>query len=262
MKDDDQLGDRMKSYERATEIRLDPTLPIIARIDGRAFSAFTRGCEKPFDAKVSGAMRAAASYLVEQTHAKIGFVQSDEITLIWLNKSGGSVFFDGRVLKLCSVLASMAAVRFDRSFGGTRLPSFDCRVWQVPSETEAANTLLWRALDARKNSVSSACRAHFSAKAMFRKGQADMREMLAGVGVDFDTAYPAEDRHGVFFRRVSGEREIEDEVWAKIPPSHRPASRVVTRSWVEAVNMPFFGEIGNREAFIFDGEAPLRTNKG
>lgn len=256
VRSEDEFGDRMKAYERATETRLDASLPIIARIDGRSFSTFTRGCEKPFDARVSGAMRAAAAYLVEQAHAKIGYVQSDEITLIWQNADGGSIIFDGRVLKLCSVLASMAAVRFDREFGGERLPAFDCRVWSVPSQVEAANTLLWRALDARKNAVSSACRAHFSAKKMHKKRQADMRDMLAGVGVDFDAHYPAEDRHGVFYRRVTGEREIDDETWRKIPEAHRPETRLATRSWVEAIPMPFFGDVTNRVAVVFDSADP------
>lgn len=252
----DELGDRMKGYERATETRLDPSSPIIARIDGRAFSTFTRGCKKPFDARVSVAMRAAAALLVEESHAKIGFVQSDEITLIWHNVDGGSMLFDGRVLKLCSVLASMAAVQFDRSFGGERLPTFDCRVWQVPTQEEAANTLLWRALDARKNSVSSACRAHFSAKSMFRKSRTEMRAMLASIGVDFDRAYAAEDRHGVYYRRVTGLREIDSEAWGRIPDRHKPDNRMVTRSWIEAIAMPFFGDVKNRAAVIFDNAAP------
>lgn len=252
----DDLGDRMKAYEQLTETRLDPEMPIIARIDGRSFSTFTRGCDKPFDSRVSGAMRATCAYLVEQSHAKIGFVQSDEITLIWQNSDGGSVFFDGRVLKLCSVLASMAAVRFDREFGGTRLPSFDCRVWQVPDQTEAANTLLWRAFDARKNSVSSACRAHFSAKKMFRKGRSEMRAMLASVGVDFDASYPPADRHGAYFRRVTKERWLDDETWDAIPEKHRPESRFVMRSSVEEIPMPFFGDVRNREAVIFCAAHP------
>lgn len=256
MRAPDELGDRMKAYERATEVRLDPALPIVARIDGRAFSTFTRGCEKPFDTRVSRAMRAAAKHIVEKSHAKIGYVQSDEITLIWQNAEGGSIIFDGRVLKLCSVLASMVAVRFDREFGSNRMPAFDCRVWQVPSQEEAANTLLWRALDARKNSVSSACRAHFSAKKMHGKRQADMLDMLASVGVDFDTAYSVEDRHGVFFRRVTCERQIDDETWEKIPEKHRPNSRLAMRSLVEAIPMPFFRDVTNRAAVIFNGDAP------
>lgn len=257
----DELGDRMKAYERVTDVRLDTSMPIIARIDGRAFSAYTRGCNKPFDARVSGAMRATAAYLVEQSHALIGYVQSDEITLIWINEDGGSIFFDGRVLKLCSVLASMAAVRFDREFRGQRMPAFDCRVWQVPSKEEAANTLLWRALDARKNSVSSACRAHFSAKAMHGKDQDDMRAMLASAGIDFNVTYPSEDRYGVYYRRVSGEREIDDETWDAIPEKHRPPSRIAIRSWIEAIDMPFFGDVANRADVIFNGAAPEQKER-
>jgi tRNA(His) guanylyltransferase len=258
---DDEMGDRMKGYEAvATRERLDPSLPICARIDGRAFSGFTRGCERPFDARVSGAMRETTKYLVDETHAKIGYVQSDEITLIWQNTDGGSVFFDGRVQKLTSVLASMAGVKFYSVYGGNRLPAFDCRVWQVPSQEEAVNVLLWRAFDARKNAVFSAARAHFSPKQMHLKRQPDLRAMLASVGVDFDTHYPAEDRHGVFYRRVTGQREMDDATWAAIPERHRPASRDVVRSWVEPISMPFFGDVANRVDVVFNGAAPTATD--
>jgi tRNA(His) guanylyltransferase len=250
----DEMGDRMKAYERATAQRLDPCLPILARIDGRAFSAFTRGCQKPFDPRVSGAMRATAAYLVEESHARIGYVQSDEITLVWQAEEGGSVFFDGKVLKMASVLASLAAAKFNQVFGGERLAAFDCRVWQVPNQMEAANTVLWRCMDARKNSVSSACRSMFSAKKMHKKNQADMRAMMAEAGVDFDSAFDADDRHGVFFRRVTGEVEIDDETWAKIPEKHRPATRLAVRSWVDQVPCPYFGDVENRVGFIFARE--------
>lgn len=252
----DALGDRMKAYEAATDIRLNTSLPICARVDGRSFSRLTAKFRKPFDSRISGAMRATAAYLVEQTHAKIGYVQSDEITLIWQAAQGGSMFFDGRVLKLASVCASMASVKFHGVLGGDKLPSFDCRVWQVPSQTEAANVLVWRALDARKNAISSACRSHFSTKQMYRKDQTEMRKMLSSAGVDFDTDYPAEDRQGAFFRRVTGQRELDDETWARIPENRRPPTRWVVRSWVDSVKMPFFTDVTNREAVVFDGAVP------
>lgn len=257
----DKFGDRMKEYEAATDARLNVALPICARIDGRSFSRFTRGCDKPFDARISNAMRETAKHLVDQTHAKIGYVQSDEISLIWQAKDEGSIIFDGRVQKLASVCASMASVKFHSVFGGEKLPAFDCRVWQVPSQTEAANVLVWRALDARKNAVSSACRAHFSAKQMHGKGQADMRGMLVSIGIDFDAHYPADDRHGVFFRRVTGERKIDDETWLSIPEKNRPESRTVTRSWVDKIDMPFFMEVTNREAVIFDSAPPSQKER-
>lgn len=254
----DEFGDRMKAYEAvATSNRLEPSLPICARIDGRSFSMFTRRCEKPFDARISNAMRATCAWLVNETHAKIGYVQSDEISLVWQNTEGGSVFFDGKVQKMTSVLASMAGVKFYSELGGDKLPAFDCRVWQVPSQTEAANTFLWRALDARKNAVSSACRAYHSAKKMHRKSRLEQIQMLADAGIVFETAYPEEDRHGVFFRRVSGEVEVDDETWSRIPEKHRPESRLAVRSWTEQLKMPFFGDVKNREAVIFDAAEPI-----
>lgn len=257
----DALGDRMKVYERATAQRLDPAMPIIARIDGRAFSKFTRRYAKPFDLELSAAMRETCAYLVRETHAKIGYVQSDEISLVWQAEPGGSMFFDGKVLKMASVLASMAAVYFFDCLKPNGLPAFDCRVWQLPDRTEAANTILWRAMDARKNAVSSACRSMFSAKAMHGKRRSDMIAMMAENGIDFDAAYTAEDRHGAFYRRVSGMVEIGADELAKIPERHRPKNAMVTRSWVEQLPMPFFGNVTNREDVIFYAAAPASPRK-
>ena len=53
----DLFGDRMKAYEAVeTDRILDASLPIYARIDGRSFSAFTRGMQRPFDERMTGAM--------------------------------------------------------------------------------------------------------------------------------------------------------------------------------------------------------------
>lgn len=255
----DEFGDRMKAYEAVGDTRLDVHLPICARIDGRSFSKFTRNYDRPFDARISHAMRATAAYLVEQTHARIGYVQSDEISLIYMAETPeSSVFFDGRVQKLCSVLASMAAGKFMRELPDEpRIPSFDARVWQVPSRTEAANVLLWRAQDARKNAISMACRSMFSAAQMHGQGQADMLAMMESVGVDFHSAYPAEDRFGVFCQRKTELRELEDAVWDRIPERNRPDSRMVVRSRVVALDLGYFGGVMNREAVVFEGADPV-----
>ena len=52
----DELGDRMKLYERATDARLMRRLPVIARLDGRSFSKFTAKAEKPFSSLFEGIM--------------------------------------------------------------------------------------------------------------------------------------------------------------------------------------------------------------
>ena len=45
----DSLGDRMKEYENVTRTYLTRRLPVILRLDGKAFHSFTKGFEKPFD---------------------------------------------------------------------------------------------------------------------------------------------------------------------------------------------------------------------
>lgn len=45
----DSLGDRMKAYESASSNTLPSRIPLIMRLDGRAFHTYTRKMEKPFD---------------------------------------------------------------------------------------------------------------------------------------------------------------------------------------------------------------------
>ena len=162
----DDLGDRMKGLEaQETARRFIPGLPIYARIDGRGFSKFTRGMARPYDDRMSTAMIETTKELVKQTHATIGYVQSDEISLVWIPGEGSPGWFDNKTMKMTSVLAGLATAAFIENVMQyfnhwmdlvAKLPHFDARVISMPSTTEAANMLLWRNLDATKNAVSMA----------------------------------------------------------------------------------------------------------
>jgi len=43
----DSLGDRMKRYENVSKVSLVRRMPVIIRLDGKAFHTFTRGFMKP-----------------------------------------------------------------------------------------------------------------------------------------------------------------------------------------------------------------------
>lgn len=44
------IGNRMKTYyEGIWNVRLPMRMPVIIRLDGRAFHTLTKSCEKPFD---------------------------------------------------------------------------------------------------------------------------------------------------------------------------------------------------------------------
>jgi tRNA(His) 5'-end guanylyltransferase len=259
LKDTDEFGARMKAYEAVeTARKLDPMLPIYARIDGRAFSAFTRGMERPFDARMTAAMVETTKYLAHKTDARMGYTQSDEISLVWLaDKPESDVIFSGKVQKMVSVLASMAAAKFatviPAEFAG-RLPHFDCRVFQLPSKDEAANAFLWRAMDARKNAISMVAQSKFSHKALFGQDQKAMLAMLADLGIDFES-FPASFRRGSFIRRDVTERELSAEELARIPEKHRPTGPVM-RMDMKVLDMPPFNKVSNRVAVIFDAAEP------
>lgn len=267
--DKDDFGDRMKAYEAVEAARvLDPTLPIYARIDGRSFSRFTRSMDRPFDARMTAAMQRATMTMIEKTHARIGYTQSDEISLVWhADGADSEPLFGGKVFKLTSVLSSLATAAFTHAlpdcFGAfwpelqDEMPHFDCRVFNLPSRVEAANAFLWRAMDARKNSVSMAARAHFSAKQLHGKDQRDMRAMMADAGTDFESVYAPCFKWGSWFRRETYERAFTTEELARIPEQHRPApDALVTRHRIAQIDMPEFHTVQNRVEVIFDGAEP------
>jgi len=263
LKDTDDFGDRMKAYEAVeTARKLNAHLPIYARIDGRTFSTFTRGMRRPFDLSMTGAMIETAKYLLHATHARIGYTQSDEISLVWLADGPESdVFFSGKVQKMVSVLASMATAKFVTVIPAEyrdRLPHFDARVFQLPSKEEAANTFLWRAMDARKNAICMVAQSRFPAKTLHGKDQAAMLAMLADVGVDFEADYPTCLRRGTFICRKLTERLLTDEELAQIPESRRPTGPVM-RAHYAVLDMPPFNKVANRVSVIFDGEDPVLT---
>jgi tRNA(His) guanylyltransferase len=222
------LAERMKSYESAEAgRRLLPLVPAMARLDGRGFSRFTRDLARPFDERFSRLMIATCRWLVRETHALVGYTQSDEITLTWYAVGpDAQVFFDGRIQKMVSQLAALATAWFNRQLPnylpaeyGERLPTFDARVWNVPNLTEAAQCYLWRERDATRNSVSMAAQAVFPHAELLGKTSRDMRWMLLERGVDWE-AYPTFFRRGTYVRPMVVERPFTVDTGEAPCPSH------------------------------------------
>ena len=265
----DALGDRMKLYEVIeTQRRFNPAKPIYARIDGRGFSKFTAHMHRPYDTMMSEAMVATTKFLVAETHASMGYTQSDEISLTWapISYENGEIFFDGKVQKMVSVIAGMTSSFFTRhcmnsyylaGHAQARLPHFDCRIFQLPDETEGANAFVWRALDARKNAISMAAHAFFPHKALQGKSGREKLAMMEEKGVFFD-AYPDFFKHGTFVRRITEERELNAAELARIPEKHRPApGQLVVRSAVRDLELGDILNVTNREDVIYHHADPI-----
>lgn len=265
----DDFGDRMKDYEgREASRKLIPTLPICVRLDGKGFSKFTKGLARPYDERLSRLMIDTAKFLVKESNACVGYTQSDEISLIlWEPEYKSQVYFDGKVQKLCSVLSSMATAFFNKGLAEAipekkdYMALFDCRVWNVPDLNEAANTLLWRELDASKNSISMAASHYYSHRELEGKSGSEKQEMLFQKGINWND-YPAFFKRGVFVKRkqVIGNRPLTDEEIQSLPPLHnarKDKTLKITKLEVIELDMPPFSKVANRVEVIFEGETPV-----
>lgn len=259
----DALGDRMKMYEMAESGRkLLPLVPVLARIDGRAFHSFTHGMRRPFDPDFSAAMIDTTVALVEETCACMGYTQSDEITLAWHSTDLKSqIWFDGRICKMTSQLAALATLKFFRLIADRmpqycdREPTFDARVWSVPNRTEAANVFVWREWDATKNSISMAAQEYYSHNELHGKNGSDKQEMLFQKGVNWND-YPAYFKRGTYVQRRKTSRPFTIAELEKLPPKHHARENpglVVERHDVTILDLPPITSIEDREALIFGG---------
>lgn len=264
----DSLGDRMKLYEGIeTSQQFMPTLPIVVRLDGRSFSSYTSGMDKPFDPRMAGAMIETTKELVAETNAVIGYTQSDEISLVLYSDNVDSqVWFDGKKFKIATCLASFCSVAFYRRITATcpekatsPVPTFDCRAFNVPNKVEAANCILWRELDATKNAISSAARLYYSHRELFGKNSNEKQEMLFAKGVNFNE-YPALFKRGTFIQRRKVVRKFTQEELDCLPPHHNARTNPdleITRTCFDIIVMPPFSKVTNRVEVIFEGANPI-----
>lgn len=240
MKDGASFGDSIKALEMAEAGRKAlPRLPILARLDGRAFHSLSKGFDRPFDAGMSHSMLLTTEALVEEFDAVCAYTQSDEITLAWLQPC----VFDGRIQKLTSVLAGFASSVFSTAIQAhypnlRQVPCFDCRVWQVPAIQDVIDVFVWREDDATKNSITMAAQSLYSHKELHGVNSAQKHEMLFKKGVNWND-YPAHFKRGVYLKRVVSERRLSAEEWTRIPEKKRPArDLMVRRSKVDVLDIP------------------------
>lgn len=261
----DNIGNRMKSYERIeTDRKFDQNLPLYARIDGRGFSKFTKNMERPYDFRMSRSMIDTTKILVQKTHASIGYVQSDEISLGWnLNSSS---WFDGKIMKMTSVLAGLATSAFIQSliknFNDAslidKLPHFDTRIINMPDISELTNMFVWRSQDCTKNSISMAAHYYYSHKDLQNKNGNEKKEMLLAKGIDFDKDYPYYFIKGTWVKKEIVTRLLTIQELNDIPEKHRPDPfKEVVRTNIIEFDLPPLGKISNKIDVLFNNEKPI-----
>lgn len=199
------LGDRMKMYEEAARTTLPPRMPVILRVDGKAFHTFTRGADKPFDHVLMSLMDKTALALCENIQgAQMAYVQSDEISVLihGYKKFTSSAWFDNQVQKMVSVGSSIATATFNTALfdeGGYctqfKPPAyFDARVFVLP-EAEVCNYFLWRQQDATRNSIQMVARSLYSHKELDGKNVNELQELIFQKGKNWNS-FPTYQKRG------------------------------------------------------------------
>lgn len=200
----DDIGDRFKDYERCYDFALPRRMPMVIRVDGRAFHGLD--LEKPFDSAFFDCMAATAKSLCEEIQgAVLAYFQSDEISIIARDdmKIQTMPWVGKRLSKVISLSAAVATNAFNESSCLSR--QFDSRAFVLPDLSEVTNYLIWRQQDATRNSVSMAAHAAFSHNSLHGQNTNTMLDRLR-----LEAGKPWEDTP-VHFKRGAVVRPVKIE---------------------------------------------------
>lgn len=286
----DTLDDRMKNaYEYRYRMYLPDRIPVIIRLDGKAFHSFTRGLKKPFDALFVKTMQDTMEYLCSNIQGcKFGYVESDEISLCLWNwsKNESDAWFGNNLQKMVSISASMAGVAFNRYWNRNvaeylcaeycsncesliteeedkyrttiknkaemLMPVFDSRAFIIPAE-EVHNYFVWRQNDCMRNSIQGLAQSLYSEREIHRINTSKLQnKMFSEKGVNWND-YSVVERRGTCIYKVP----------TKVIGLN--GETVIRNKWTMDINMPILSKPENKEFVIskvFKNESLYEPKKG
>lgn len=217
-----EIGQRFKEYERAFWQSIPPRMPVVVRLDGRAFHTLTKRMkiEKPFDEHFADTIRSAALNVCREFHPVFSYVQSDELSMLLLNdrEHGTQPVFGNDLPKILSISASTMASHMTLILASewSRLDTvqFDSRASIVP-ESDVINYFVWRQIDCQRNARNlwSECTlgrevGMGTARKMLRGNSgAEQVNLVEGETGETYSDSPAAFRLGTAIYRRPGERE-------------------------------------------------------
>lgn len=211
------LKDRMLYYRGLTDYKVMPNCYTLVMLDGRSFSKMVKKkFELPFDDNFIDMMNETAKYICKKIQgALFAYVQSDEISILLSDK--GDTFFGGRLNKMQSIIASMAASKFNQLMmlynlkngiepndpmkivENAKLVDFDCKVWNVPTFNDAIAWFIYRQIDCIRNSKQQAAQTYLSfAQLLNQDTDKQITLLKVNKGIDWETEYDDGKKYGRF----------------------------------------------------------------
>ena len=232
------LKEKCYAYQQEVNYFLDSDKYILAHIDGRSFSKMIKNkFQKPFDNVFINAMNETAKYLCKSVQGCIfAYTQSDEISLvIRKNDPEGDVFFDGRMCKMQSIIASLATSKFSQvmmenllkdiptcasaenvldmcidAIKNAPLYQFDCKVWNVDSANDAMAWLLFRNIDCVRNSKQQTAQTYLPHKKLMSLNTDEQIALLKQEkNVDWN-AFDDGKKYGRFIKKIEKVFNLND----------------------------------------------------
>ncbi|MFW5962592.1 MAG: tRNA(His) guanylyltransferase Thg1 family protein [bacterium] len=166
------LEKEMLMYEQTPRTSLVRRVPVIIRIDGKAFHTYTKDMKKPWDKDLYKVFGETTKYLCENIQgAKLGYFQSDEISILLIDYDNEKTeaWFKYRTEKLLSVSASHATAKFNiemaklKGLNNIKLAEFDSKAFNIPKE-KVCDYFIYRQNDATRNSIQGLGQEHFRHK--------------------------------------------------------------------------------------------------
>lgn len=257
----DSLGDRMKSYEDVFRLHLPIRMPVIIRIDGKAFHSYTKHCERPVDSRLVQVMNETAIELCEQVQGcRIAYVQSDEISLLVTNYQSvdSQSWFDNNLQKMASISAGIASATFtaksykiwdpnkDVVEWSDHLPFsperdirpayFDSRIFVIPKE-DVVNYFLWRQQDATRNSVQMLARSLYSHKECTNLNNSQLQELIFQKGINWNDCSTSQKRGRCIVKKYTEKSALN--------PKTQQYETALRSEWIVDNEIPIFSQDRN-----------------
>lgn len=228
----DDIGDRFKAYEACFDYALPRRLPMVIRVDGRAFHSIP--LDKPFDVNFFDCMAVTAKALCDEVQgAVLAYQQSDEISIVARDdiRLNTEAWAGKRLSKVVSWAAAIATAAFAaRTEGKYGVRHFDARAFVLPDLSEVTNYLIWRQQDATRNSVSMAAHAEFSHKSLHGVNSNGMLDRLREAGKPWEDT-PTHFKRGLVVRPVVVKKYVD---YLK--------AEVDRREWQPDMEIPIFSK--------------------
>lgn len=213
-----KIDEDLKSYENSNQIYLLKNIPIVVRIEGKGFRTFTRGLEKPFDARLNKVMRDTLISVCRTIKGVVmGYTISDEIDLLIYDNA--NYWCNLNLQEFLSSIASITTGYFNRYFSeqikytaNKKVGFFNAIAFNIPQDSVVDYFIKRQKVGMRTN-LELFCESNGISKNINTLSDEDLKKKINGLrAYDYDASIDQANRIGeLAIVNSSGDYIIEKE---------------------------------------------------